>query len=130
MFVFCTRSIKGIKVRGFAGLVLISLLMGMVFGQGPTPTPTPTPQPLATPLPSSTPDEPMPTQRSYDKPLPPLPDPSRVGVSSDNQLSLALDQAIEMALKNNNDIDASRDTARIADYNVRGAQGIYDPLFN
>jgi outer membrane protein TolC len=59
-----------------------------------------------------------------------MPDPTRVGVDSANQMSLTIDQAIEMALRNNNDIDASRNTAQISDFNLRGARGVYDPLFN
>jgi HAE1 family hydrophobic/amphiphilic exporter-1 len=43
-------------------------------------------------------------------------------------LSLTLEQAIELALKNNNDIDASRNSVQIAEFNLRGARGIYDPL--
>lgn len=75
------------------------------------------------------PDEPPP-QPTFTKPLPPMPDATRVGVDIGNELSLSLEQAIEMALKNNNDIDASRNDARIAEFNLRGARGIYDPLFN
>lgn len=76
------------------------------------------------------PDELSPTQPTFTKPLPPMPDATRVGVDIGNELSLSLEQAIEMALKNNNDIDTSRNDTRIAEFNLRGARGIYDPLFN
>ncbi|MFN0141031.1 MAG: TolC family protein [Pyrinomonadaceae bacterium] len=76
------------------------------------------------------PDEPPPTQPTFTKPLPPMPDAARVGVDLGNDLPLTMEQAIEMALKNNNDIDATRNVARIAEFNLRGARGIYDPLFN
>jgi len=33
-----------------------------------------------------------------------------------------------MALKNNNDIDASRNNSRISDFSLLGARGVYDPL--
>jgi len=72
----------------------------------------------------------MPVQRSFDKPIPPAPDPARVGVSLADLLSLTLDKAVEMALDNNNDIDASRDTVKMSEYTLRSAQGIYDPLLN
>ncbi|HKP67657.1 MAG TPA: TolC family protein, partial [Pyrinomonadaceae bacterium] len=52
----------------------------------------------------------------------------RVGVDMANQLSLTLEEAIELALKNNNNIDASRNSVQIAEFNLRGARGIYDPL--
>ena len=106
----------------FFRFALLVLILGSFSnaGVGQTSTPTPT----ATP-----PDDPLPVQRSFDKPVPPMPDAARVGVSTDN-LSLSLDQAIEMALRNNNDIDAFRNSARIADFNVTAAKGVYDPLFN
>lgn len=83
-----------------------------------------------TPTPSPTPDDPPPTQPSFAKPLKPMPSAERVGVNIADQLSLTLDQAIEMALKNNNDIDTSRNDVRIAEFNLRAARGIYDPLLN
>lgn len=76
------------------------------------------------------PDEPPPSQPSYSKPLPPMPDATRVGVDISSDLSLTIAQAIEMALKNNNDIDVSRNDARIAAFALRAARGIYDPLVN
>jgi outer membrane protein TolC len=60
----------------------------------------------------------------------PAVDQSRVGVDSTQQLSLTLEQAIEMALKNNNDIESSRNDIKIADFDVKGARGVYDPLIN
>src|SRR5947209_516981 len=96
---------RGIVPRcGIVMAALIACLACGLIAAAQTPTPSPTPLPFATPLPSPTPDEPMPVQRSYDKPLPPLPDPTRIGVDATNQLSLTLDQAVEMALRNNNDI--------------------------
>ncbi len=59
-----------------------------------------------------------------------MPNGERVGVTVDNQLPLTLDQAIELALGNNNDIDASRNTARISDFGLTGARGVYDPLLS
>ena len=69
-----------------------------------------------------------PSAPTFDKPPRPLPSAERVGVDNANQLSLTMQQAIEMALKNNNDIDASRDNSRISDFNLLGARGVYDPL--
>jgi outer membrane protein TolC len=76
------------------------------------------------------PDEPPPTQPTFAKPLPPMPDATRVGVDIGSDLPLTIEQAIEMALKNNNDIDASRNDVRIAEFALRAARGIYDPLAN
>ena len=60
----------------------------------------------------------------------PMPDQSRIGVQTGDQLSLTLDQAVEMALKNNNDIDISRNDVKIAEFDIMGARGVYDPLIN
>jgi hypothetical protein len=102
-----------------AAPILFEFLLVLIFftaATGQTPTPTP--------------DEPMPVPPSFNKPLPPLPDASRIGVQAGDEVSLTLDQAIEMALRNNNDIDVSRNDVRIAEFNLKAAKGIYDPLFN
>ena len=57
-----------------------------------------------------------------------MPSAERVGVDIPNQRSLTREEAIELALKNNNDIDASRNNVQIAEFNLRGARGLYDPL--
>lgn len=83
-----------------------------------------------TPTPSPTPDEPIPTQPSFSVPLKPMPSGERVGVTAADPMLLTLEAAIEMALANNNDIDVSRNDAGIAEFNLKAARGIYDPLFN
>ncbi|MEO7659047.1 MAG: TolC family protein, partial [Pyrinomonadaceae bacterium] len=80
--------------------------------------------------PTINPDDAPPVQPSFAVPVRPMPSLERIGVDADNQLSLTMEQAIEMALRNNNDIDASRNTVTISDYALRGIQGIYDPLIN
>ncbi len=57
-----------------------------------------------------------------------MPSSERIGVGIDDPLPLTIEGAIEMALANNNDIDASRNTARISDFGLMGARGVYDPL--
>ena len=81
-------------------------------------------------VPAVLPDDPPPIAPNFQAPPRPLPSAERVGVDVTDQLPLSLDQAIEMALKNNNDIDATRDTVRIAEFNLRGARGVYDPLLS
>jgi HAE1 family hydrophobic/amphiphilic exporter-1 len=113
------------------------LAAACAYAQDPTPTPMPQPTPLLptaspTPVfavpPAPLPDAPPPIAPNFQAPLRPLPSSDRVGVDTANQLSLSLEQVIEMALKNNNDIDASRNNVQIAEFNLRGARGIYDPL--
>lgn len=52
--------------------------------------------------------------------------PPRIGVIGEAQV--ALDQAIAMSLANNNDIDGSRIDREIANINLAGSFGVWDPL--
>ena len=78
--------------------------------------------------PADLPTDPPPIAPNFEAPVRPLPTAERVGVDVTNQLSLTLEQAIELALTNNNDIDVSRNNVRIAEFNFRGARGVYDPI--
>lgn len=114
--------------RVFLPICCSLLIAGSVAAQTPEPTVTPSPIPTIAVPPAVLPDEPPPVAPNFKAPMRPLPSAERVGVDNANQLSLTLEEAIEMALKNNNDIDASRNTVQIAEFNLRGARGIYDPL--
>lgn len=106
--------------------------------QTPAPGPTPSgqvPQPptpnVGAPgagAPAPLPGDPPPVAPNFEAPLRPPPSVDRVGVDVANQLSLSIDEAIRLALQNNNDIDASRNDVQIAEFNLRGARGVYDPL--
>lgn len=110
---------------------------------GNTATPTTTPLPTTDPL-SQTPDEttPAPTPgvgeeprepnfpSGSSRPIQPLPNLTRLGVSSDDTLTLTLNEAIRRALENNNDIEVARNDVRFAETTLRAFQGIYDPTFN
>lgn len=115
---------------------LILLVSGAAFmsasAQDPTPSATPTPVPLPTPfVPDAVlPVDPPPIAPNFEAPIRPLPSSERVGVDLANQLTMTLEDAIERALKNNNDIDASRNDVQIAEFNLRGARGVYDPLLS
>jgi HAE1 family hydrophobic/amphiphilic exporter-1 len=102
-------------------------------GQDPSQTPFPTatpvqPVPGATVPPAVLPSDPPPVAPDFSAPVRPMPGSERVGVDVTNQLSLTLEQAIELALKNSNDIDVSRNDVQIAEFNLRAARGVYDPL--
>lgn len=114
--------------RVFLPICCSLLIAGSVAAQTPEPTVNPSPIPTIAVTPAVLPDEPPPVAPNFKAPMRPLPSAERVGVDNANQLSLTLEEAIEMALKNNNDIDASRNTVQIAEFNLRGARGIYDPL--
>ncbi len=78
--------------------------------------------------PAVLPDDPPPVAPDFQAPIRPLPSAERVGVDLMNQLPLTLEEAIERALQNNNNIDVSRNDVQIAEFNLRGAEGIYDPV--
>ena len=65
-----------------------------------------------------------PDYRAQQKPLPEL---TRVGVDMNRQHPLSLREALSMALENNKDIEVARENVRIAEFDLRGAQGLYDP---
>ena len=78
--------------------------------------------------PTVLPDDPPPVAPNFEAPLRPLPSAERVGVDITNQMPMMLEEAIQMALENNNDIDTSKINVQIAEFNLRAAQGIYDPV--
>jgi outer membrane protein len=81
-------------------------------------------------LPAELPSEPPPVAPNFEAPTRPLPSAERVGVDITNQLSLSLNDAIALALRNNNDIDGSRIDVEIAEYGLRAARGVYDPVLS
>src|ERR1051325_3117254 len=64
------------------------------------------------------------------RPLPPIRNMTRLGVTSDNTLTLTLNEAIKRALENNNDIEIARDDVRFAETQLRALQGVYDPFYS
>ena len=84
-------------------------------------SPTPTPQ-----LPDDLKGVPVvaPDYRSDERTLPEI---GRVGVDLMQQKALTLREAIEIALENNRDIEVSRKTARIAEFDLALARGITQP---
>src|SRR6185503_16755190 len=59
----------------------------------------------------------------------PLPELGRVGVDMNQQRPLSLRDALSMALQNNKDIEVARENVRIAEFDLLGAKGAYDPVF-
>jgi outer membrane protein TolC len=80
--------------------------------------------------PAELPTEPPPVAPNFEAPLRPLPSAERVGVDMSEQAALSLNDAIALALQNNNDIDASRIDVQVAEYNLTAARGVYDPVFS
>jgi outer membrane protein TolC len=80
--------------------------------------------------PAELPLDPPPIAPEFQAPSRPLPSAERVGVDVSDQTPLTLNDAIRLALKNSNDIDESRIDVQIAEYNLKSARGVYDPLFS
>ncbi len=100
-------------------------------GTQPT-APTPGGTPVTQPPPTDVPADQEPSEPVFPpievKPLPPLPNLTRLGVTSDNTVTLSLNDAIKRALQNNNDIEIARDDVRFAETQLRALEGVYDPL--
>lgn len=90
-------------------------------------TPTQSVGTTNTVAPADLPQDVPPVAPNFEAQIRPLPSAERVGVDNANQLPLTLEEAIEMALQNNNDIDTAKIDVQIAEFNLRGARGVYDP---
>ena len=94
------------------------------------PTPTPAPTPVVSDKQNTTPDnlKGVPgiadDYRSNDRSLPDL---GRIGVDMTQQRTLTLHEAIELALDNNRDIEVSRKTVTMAEFDLQAARGFYQP---
>lgn len=104
----------------YSHIVCMLLFAVSAAAQTASPTPAPvTPEQVAAP-------EIAPNYRSDDRALPDL---GRVGVDSAEQRALTLRDAIEMALENNRDIEVTRKTATMAEFDLRAARGFFQPRF-
>lgn len=106
-------------------LVLLVFAPGApgIHGQDATPTPTPPASVEALPgVPAIAPD-----YRSESRELP---DIGRVGVDLTRQRTIMLRDAIEIALENNRDIEVTRKTVSMAEFELRAARGFYQPRLN
>jgi HAE1 family hydrophobic/amphiphilic exporter-1 len=83
--------------------------------------PTGAPQDLTLPVPAIAPDF-----RASAGPFPTL---ERVGVDMAEQRTLTIREALELALSNNKDIEVARQNVRVAEFDLQGARGVYDPRF-
>ena len=87
-------------------------------------------EPAASPEPSPSRIQQIPVPKiapEFRPPQKPLPDLTRVGVDMDRQRPLSLRDALALALENNKDIEVARENVRIAEFDLLGSQGVYDP---
>lgn len=109
---------------------LLAVLFGVQTAAGqdaPPPLPSPTPIPIERTTPADLPDEPPPVAPDFKAPPRPLPATDRIGVDVGNQVPLTLENAIRLALENNNSIAISRNDVEIAEFNLKRAEGVFDP---
>lgn len=66
---------------------------------------------------------------NYKAPERELPSVERVGVEVGEPFALTLDEAIRLALENNNDIEATRIDVTVAEHELTAARGAYDLRF-
>ena len=109
--------------RIFAILILVMATLGVQTNAQESPVPTPTPQvERSLTVPPIAPD--------FNPEQKPLPELGRVGVDLDRQRPLALREALALALENNKDIELARDNVKIAEFDLLGSRGAYDPRFS
>lgn len=87
---------------------------------------TGTPPPDVSPLKPISP-EPLPVPKNYVVNLNEMPTNQRVGVNSADALPLTLEEAVALALQNNNDIEAAKLNVETAQFRLENAQSVYDP---
>src|SRR5215208_4157772 len=105
--------------KGFLLVVIFALgASSVVTAQQPAASPEPS-QMQQLQVPPVAPDF-----RAPQKPMPAL---DRVGVDMNQQRPLSLREALSMALENNKDIAVARENVRIAEFDLLGAKGVYDP---
>ncbi|MGH9819622.1 MAG: hypothetical protein ACRD43_05585, partial [Pyrinomonadaceae bacterium] len=122
--------------RQFLIFIILGLLgfAGTAASQNVSPTPAPVPTPIPSPTPVGGDKQNVqpenlqgvpkiaPNYSSDDRSLPDL---GQVGVDMAEQKSLALRDAIAMALENNKDIEVTRQNVKIAEFDLQAARGVY-----
>lgn len=109
--------------RIFVSVIFSLAMMFAVNVEAQEAVPSPTPQvEQSLPVPPIAPDF-----RPGQKPLPEL---GRVGVELDRQKPLSLREALGLALENNKDIEVARHNVKIAEFDLLGSRGAYDPRFS
>ncbi len=120
--------------RSFIFFILAGLLcVGTAAAQTEPPSPVQSPTPfVADPkgvLPENVPAVPLvaPDYNSNDRRIPDL---ARVGVDAAQQRPLSLAETIALALENNRDIEVTRKTNAMAEFDLKAARGFFEPRFS
>jgi outer membrane protein len=100
-------------------IIIVLLASGTASAQEPAPSPTPAAADQHLNVPPIAPN--------YRADKTPLPELGRVGVNMDQQQPLSLREALKLALENNKDIEVARENVKLAEFDLSGARGAYDP---
>jgi outer membrane protein len=106
------------KIRLVLSIMFVFSVSSIAWAQAPAASPEPS-QMQQLPVPKIAPD--------FRAPQKPLPELNRVGVDMNRQRPLSLREALALALENNKDIEVARENVRIAEFDLLGARGVYDP---
>ena len=114
-------------ILGIAAVLLALLVAFPVYSQTPTPTPQVNDKQDAKPESvKGVPD----IARGFRSDNRNLPDIGRVGVDMLSQKPMALKDAIVKGLENNIDIEVSRQDVKIAEFDLKAADGAFEPRFD
>jgi len=105
-------------------LLVVVSVASVATAQQPAQQPAPSPSPETDTIKQMPVPPVAPEFRAAQKPLPEL---NRVGVDMNRPHPLSLRDAISLALENNKDIEVARQNVRVAEFDLLGAQGVYDP---
>jgi outer membrane protein TolC len=115
-----------VRCGGRAAVLAVTILFCFLTAIAQTPSPSPLPELAPSPQ-----ELQVPAVATDFHPAPkPLPELSRVGVDMDRQRPLSIREALALALANNKDIEVARQNVRISEFDLKSAQGIYDPRLN
>ena len=109
----------GKAATSFFAFAFLLIITASVMAQQPTVSPTPATADQSINVPSIAPN--------YRADKVPMPELARVGVDMDQQQPLSLREALKLALENNKDIEVARENVKIAEFDLLGARGAYDP---
>jgi HAE1 family hydrophobic/amphiphilic exporter-1 len=124
---YCLGTLQHWRKHGEIPLctIVLTLFLGAVLpilAQQPIPSPELPANIQQLPVPAIAPD--------FHADQKPLPEIGRVGVDMDRQHPLSLRESLSLALENNKDIEVARENVKIAEFDLRGARGAYDPRLN
>lgn len=133
-FIFYSNDLNYMGSRSFILFILASVLcVGTAAAQAEPPSPVQSPTPFVADPKGVLPENLIgvpPVAQNYNSADRSLPDLARVGVDAASQRPLSLAETIALALENNRDIEVTRKTNAVAEFELKAARGFYEPRFS